>query len=317
MRDRVRGNYFRSILILLLFLLALFMTYALQGAKNSQPSDAVAKTDTIGTTDVDASSSDDSVMKVHFLDVGQGDCTLIQCDGKAMLIDCGDSNQGTKIQNYLKKQGITELEYLILTHPDADHIGGAPVILTKFTVVHLIMPDYEKDTTSYEKLMQAINSQGHTVTYPEVNEVYPLGSAEIRIVGPVHSYMEPNNESVSCIIKYQKNSFLFTGDAEEEAENDMLLSGAILKADVYKAGHHGSSTSTSDAFLDAVKPSCAVISCAEGNDYGHPHAQILNKLRANGIDVYRTDEDGTIIATSDGSTITWNVPPSDSWKSGE
>ena len=97
----------------------------------------------------------------------------------------------------------------------------------------------------------------------------------------------------------------------------MLLSGAILKADVYKAGHHGSSTSTSDAFLDAVKPSCAVISCAEGNDYGHPHAQILNKLRANGIDVYRTDEDGTIIATSDGSTITWNVPPSDSWKSGE
>lgn len=256
-------------------------------------------------------------MKVHFIDVGQGDATLITCGGHAMLIDSGDDSKGTAIQNYLKKQNIKKLDYLILTHPDADHIGGAPVIITKFEIDKVFVSNYEKDTKTYQKLIQALDNKRLKYTTPDVGAQYSLGTATITILAPNDTYDNPNDASVACIIQNGNNKFLFTGDAEEDAEEDILDNGINISADVYHVGHHGSRYSTSKDFFDAVKPSYAVISCGEGNSYGHPHAEPLNTFRMNGVKVFRTDEEGTIIATSDGKKITFNVPESETWQSGE
>ncbi len=256
-------------------------------------------------------------MEVHFIDVGQGDSTLITCDGHAMLIDAGDYSKGTAIQNYLQKQKVKKLDYLILTHPDSDHIGGAPVIITKFEIDKVFMSNYEKDNKTYLKLIQALDNKRLKYTTPKVGTQYTLGTAKITILAPNGEYDNPNDASVALMIQNGETRFLFTGDAGEDAERDMLETDMGLSADVLKAGHHGSRTSTSGKFFEAVSPSCAVISCGEDNSYGHPHAETLNTFRMNGVKVYRTDEDGTIIAVSDGKKVTFNVPASETWKAGE
>lgn len=264
-----------------------------------------------------AKTVDPKPMEVHFLDVGQGDATLIVCDGHAMLIDAGDDTKGTAIQNYLKKQKIKSLDYLVLTHPDADHIGGAPVIITKFEISKVFVSNFEKDNKTYRKLIQALDDKDLKSMTPSVKSKYSLGTAEFTILAPVTTYDTPNDSSVALLLKNGKNTFLFTGDAEEAAEKDILSTGIDISADVYKVGHHGSRSSTSQKFFRAVDPDYAVISCGEGNSYGHPHAETLNTLRTNSVAVYRTDEDGTIIASSDGKTISFNVPASETWKAGE
>lgn len=256
-------------------------------------------------------------MKVHFIDVGQGDCTLITCDDHAMLIDAGDDSKGTAIQNYLQKQKVKTLDYLVLTHPDSDHIGGAPVIITKFDINKVFVSNFEKDNKTYQKLIQALDNKRLKYTTPKVGSQYSLGTAKITILAPNDEYDNTNDSSIALIIQNGDNTFLFTGDAGEDAEKDILANKKDISADVYKAGHHGSKYSTSQKFLKAVNPTYAVISCGEGNTYGHPHAETLNTFRTNGVKVYRTDEDGTIIATSNGKEITFNVPSSETWKAGE
>lgn len=261
-------------------------------------------------------TTESSVMEVHFIDVGQGDSTLVKCGDKAMLIDAGDNSEGTAIQNYLQKQGVKKLDYLILTHPDVDHIGGAPVIITKFEIDKVFISNFEKDNNTYRKLIQALDEKRLSYFTPKVGDSYTLGSAQFTILAPNGTYQSPNNASIALLLENGSNRFLFSGDAEEEAEADILANGISLSADVYQVGHHGSRTSSSQAFLEAVNPAWAVISCAEGNDYGHPHAQTLNMLRSMGIKVFRTDEQGSIVAASDGKEITWNCAPSESWKVG-
>lgn len=256
-------------------------------------------------------------MEVHFIDVGQGDATLVICGDHAMLIDAGDDSKGTAIQNYLQKHKITKLDYLILTHPDADHIGGAPVIITKFDISKVFVSNYEKDNKTYQKMIQALDNKRLKTLTPKVNSKYTLGTATITILAPGKEYDNPNDASIALLLKNGSVSFLFTGDAGENAEADILETIISLSADVYKAGHHGSKYSTSKELIKSVNPTYAVISCGEGNSYGHPHAETLNTLRANGVKVYRTDEEGTIIASTDGKTITFNVPASETWKAGE
>lgn len=264
-----------------------------------------------------ATTVEPQAMEVHFLDVGQGDSILITCDGHAMLIDAGDDTKGTAIQNYLTNQKIKSLDYLILTHPDADHIGGAPVIITKFDISKVFVSNFEKDNNTYRKLIQALDDKRLKASTPLVNSKYSLGTAEFTILAPINTYDTPNDSSIVLLLKNGENTFLFTGDAEAEAEKDILSAGVDISADVYKVGHHGSKSSTSRKFLQTVNPTYAVISCGEGNSYGLPHAETLNTLRIYGVSVYRTDEDGTIIATSDGKNITFNVPASKTWKAGE
>lgn len=256
-------------------------------------------------------------LEVHYIDVGQGSATLLKSGRHAMLIDTGDSDQGTKIQLYLTKQGVENLDYLVLTHPDADHIGGAPVIITKFGIGQLFLSNYEKDNKTTQKVRDAMQYKGLTASDCQVGDTYTLGNASFTILAPVKEYADSNNASIALMVQNGNNRFLFTGDCEAEAEADLIASGADLSADVYLAGHHGSDTASSQAFMDAVSPSYAVISCGEGNSYGHPHAEVLNRFRSMGIQVFRTDEQGSVIAESDGTQITWNCAPSETWQTGE
>lgn len=264
-------------------------------------------------------SKPEGTLEVHYIDVGQGDATLIKCGSHAMLIDGGNNNKGTTVQLYLKKQGVESLDYVIGTHPDADHIGGLDVIVYKYNCDTVIMPDYEKDTKTYQELVDVIHDKNMKITYPVVGEQYVLGEAKFTIIAPnSNSYGgNANDYSVAILLEYGKNRFLFTGDAEEASEMEMLSNGIELSADVYKVAHHGSRSASTQEFLNAVHPKYAVISCGEGNSYGHPHAEVLNRLRSMGVEVFRTDEQGSIIASSDGENITWNCSATDSWQSGE
>lgn len=264
-------------------------------------------------------SKPEGTLEVHYIDVGQGDATLIKCGSHAMLIDGGNNNKGTTVQLYLKKQGVESLDYVIGTHPDADHIGGLDVIVYKYNCEKVIMPDYEKDTKTYQELVDVIHDKNMKITYPVVGEQYALGEAKFTIIAPnSNSYGgNANDYSVAILLEYGKNRFLFTGDAEEASEAEMLTNGIDISADVYKVAHHGSRSASTQEFLNAVHPKYAVISCGEGNSYGHPHAEVLNRLRSMGVEVFRTDEQGSIIASSDGENITWNCSATDSWQSGE
>ena len=246
-------------------------------------------------------------LKVHYIDVGQGDCELIQTGNASMLIDAGNSGNGPGIVSYIKGQGINRLNYLILTHPHADHIGGAADVINAFDIDQIIMPKVSHTSKTFENLLLTIKSKGLKVTSPTPGTDYELGSAKFTILGPDSaSYSNLNNYSVVNKVTFGNTSFLFMGDAELESENEILSQGYDIKADVLKVGHHGSDTSTTSSFLSAVNPKYAVISVGHGNKYGHPNQSVLNSLSASKVEVYRTDESGTVIATSDGETITFD-----------
>ena len=262
-----------------------------------------------GTTDKDVSKT----LEIHYMDVGQGDATLIMCDDMTMLIDAGDNSQGMNIRAYLEQQGIEKLDYVIGTHPDADHIGGLDVVIYNFQCDTILMPNEKKDTRTYEDVIQTIKDKNYKITEPVVGTKYELGEAEFTIIAPNDDYSDANNESIGLLLTHGDNTFLFTGDAEHEAEADILANGIDIKADVYKAGHHGSRTASGEEFLEAVKPEIVVVSCGEDNSYGHPHADILVYCMENKIPMYRTDMQGTIVATSDGDEIVWNMSPYDGY----
>ena len=252
-----------------------------------------------------------SEMQVHFIDVGQGDCTLITSGGEAMLIDAGNNDKGTLVQSYLQKQGITSLDIVICTHGDGDHSGGIDVILYKFDCKTVIMPDTSKvmnDTATFRDVLSTMKAKNYKNTVPVIGDVYKLGNATVTIIAPSsYDYGDnKNNYSVGVLVQNGENRFIFTGDAQAEAEVDILHNNSNISADVYKVAHHGSRTSTTKEFLDAINPTYAVISCGEDNSYGHPHAEVMKRLRKTRIKVFRTDVQGTIIAISDGRNITWN-----------
>ena len=259
-----------------------------------------------------------STLQAHFIDVGQGDATLITCDGHTMLIDAGKNDTGTALQYYLDKQGITSLDYIIGTHPDEDHIGGMDVILTKFDCETVMLPNCEKDTTSYRDVISAIEYKAYQITRPVVGATYTLGSASFTVIAPNRSeYEDINNMSIGILLNHGENSFLFTGDAEAEAEEDILCNGIDIDADVLHVGHHGNERGTTAAFMEAVTPTYAVISCERDNSYGHPHSRTLKTLQENGVELFRTDIQGCVVAYSDGEKITWSQEPTESWQSGE
>lgn len=247
-------------------------------------------------------------LKIHFIDVGQADAILIQSNEDNMLIDAGNNADGALVCDYLTQSGIDALDYVIGTHPHEDHIGGLDTVIRAFDIDTVILPEKEHTTQTFEDVLDAIIDKGLSITKPVVGKAFALGSASFTIIAPNRDYGdELNNWSVGLKLVNGDTSFVLCGDAESDSESDMLNNGIDLKADVLKIGHHGSSTSTTRQFLDRVSPTYAVICCGKDNSYGHPDAETLDKL--NGIKLFRTDEQGTIIATSDGKTITWSTSP--------
>lgn len=247
-------------------------------------------------------------LTVSFIDVGQGACVLIVCDGKAMLIDGGPDAKGTYIRRFLKNKGTEGLEYAVGTHFDADHVGGLDSVLYKYDCKKLMLPDYTKDSASYRNIFSVGAEKNMKTVHPKAGDVYALGGGSFTVIAPVNAgYEDENDYSIGLIFSYGEKKFIFTGDATAFSEKEMLENFDDLRADVLFVGHHGSSTSTSEEFLEAVSPETAVISCGAGNDYGHPHQQVLNRLEKAGIKVYRTDLNGTVTALCDGKNIVWQT----------
>ena len=249
-------------------------------------------------------------LKVHYIDVGQADSILLQQGSNSMLIDAGNNGDSELVKKYITDQGITKLDFLVGTHPHEDHIGGLDYVINSFKIGKIYMPKRTATTKTFTDVVKAITAKGLKASVPTPGESFKLGEAICTILAPNGSgYEDPNNDSIVIKVSFGGNSFLFTGDAEDISEKEMLSKNYDLKADVLKVGHHGSKSSTAQGFLDKVSPKYAVVSVGKGNDYGHPVQSTMDKLKNKNIAVYRTDENGTIIATSNGKDVSFNVKP--------
>lgn len=255
-----------------------------------------------------SSAAASSELQIHIIDVGNADAVLVVNGKSALLIDAGENDDGDDVVNFIRSKGIHSLDYAIATHPDSDHIGGMDVVVSELDVdkfIMSVMPESITPTTrTYLDLLNALDSRDVDVIEAKPDSRYSVGEAWFTILGPVMELDSTNNMSVVCRVDFGKRRFLFMGDAQKEEENSLIKSGADLKADFIKLGHHGSRTSSQEKFLKIVNPVYAVISCGAGNRYGHPHQQVLETLKKLGIICFRTDIDGTITAISDGNHIT-------------
>lgn len=305
----------KKLLSLLLLLCLLFGSCTIEYAPPVEP----------GTTRPQTDSAD--FLSVHFVDVGQADCVLLELNGEYMLIDGGNVADSRKVVSYLLGQGVEMLNTVICTHPHEDHAGGLPAVLAVFPTRRILSPTATYASSVFDDLLRYADQQDLTVEIPSPGDSFQLGSgdfpATVTILGPVKSYEEVNDTSIVVRVEYGETSFLFTGDMELTAENDMLEywdDQELFRTDVLKVGHHGSDTSTGYRFLYQVQPTYAVISVGKNNTYGHPHGKPLSRLDDAGCTIFRTDKLGTVIAQSDGREIsfTWersNSKP-DSPKSG-
>lgn len=246
-----------------------------------------------------------SLLQVHFINVGQADSILVIApNGQTILVDGGNRDDGPEVVSYLKSQGVKELSAVVATHPHEDHIGGLDTIIHSFPPKQVYMTNGTSTTKTFEDFITAVNASGAKKIRAKAGVKLDVpGISGIFLAPNGDQYEDPNNYSAVLKITFGKVSFLLTGDAEDVSEAEMLKSGQDLQATVLKVGHHGSTSSTTSAFLKAISPKHAVISVGVDNDYGHPAQVTLNKLANAGVQVYRTDQDGTIVATSDGETV--------------
>lgn len=240
--------------------------------------------------------------EVHFIDVGQGDATLIVQRDSYALIDAGTNECEEDLVNYLKALGITKLDYVIMTHPHADHIGAMDAILYEFEVGLLVLPDFDKasdfpTSKTFENVLIAVEETNTPTQTAEKGDVYVVGCGLLVVMST--GVETDNYNDISICTRFTQGEFAFiaTGDAEVEVEEQLIDSGLLLEAMLYKAGHHGSSTSNTEAFVQAVNPNVAVISCGVDNSYGHPHSEVLELFDAQRIDTYCTADDGTVVVT--------------------
>lgn len=244
-------------------------------------------------------------LEVHFIDVGQGDSILIKSEGENILIDGGKRSTSEKLISYLENQKVKDLKYIIGTHPHEDHIGGLIAVLDNFNVENIMLPNVIANTIVFEELLNSIEQEGLKIKKPTILETIDIGKGKLTILAPnSDKYSLTNNYSIVTKLVHGDKSFLFTGDAENQSEKEMLKAHkSILKADLLKLGHHGSKTSTNKEFLEAVAPEHGIISVAEKNSYNHPDIEVLESLNKKDIKMYRTDVDGNILVESDGRNL--------------
>lgn len=249
-------------------------------------------------------SSSGAALSVTVTDVGQGDSILITLGDETMLIDAAESYESGAVLDELEKQRVDDIDILVATHPHDDHIGGLKAVIENYSVGEIYIADTPSETKTYKKLMKSINDKRIPVTEAYAGIEFSFGQASCTIVSPgKQDDYDANNESVAIFLDYMDSEFLFTGDMEQTAEDELVSSGYNIDADVLKVAHHGSSTGTSEDFLQAVSPDYAAISCGEGNVYKHPHDKTLDLLSGSGIKTYRTDISGDISFVSDGRNV--------------
>ncbi|MBQ8688275.1 MAG: MBL fold metallo-hydrolase [Ruminococcus sp.] len=274
-----------------------------------------------GVEDVVLNGTPNTMTNIHFLDVGQGDSTLICGSEKTVLIDGGERDQGEVVLEDLRQYGVETIDYIIATHPHSDHIGGLVDVLEyaaendDLSVENVIIPDIPENdiptTSVYADFLDGVDANGISVTFAEYRQTFNLGGSILTLYPPVEGmdYSSLNDYSVCANLVCGDVSFFFTGDMETPEEYDMLEYGYLsgVETTVLKAGHHGSSTSSSEELLAQLNPECVVISCGTGNSYGHPHEEALERFRMYTDEIYRTDLDGTITCTTDGTNLAWTT----------
>lgn len=257
------------------------------------------------------------IMKVHFLDVGQGLCIMVQMGEDVLIYDGGERDTSSKVVAYLKEQGVKEIDYMISSHYDSDHVSGLIGCLRSFKVKNVIGSDYEHDSNLYRSFMEAVEEEGLRMQYPEVGTEYAFGDAVITILSPEEIEKDSNANSVAIKLSYDDMDFIFTGDADYNSEKAMVASGINLDCEVLSAGHHGSSTSNSSLFLEKTNPYYVVISCSADNSYGHPHVEVVEMLEAMEVELFRSDVQGTVVAYTDGEKIVWSEAPCNDFTDGD
>ena len=251
--------------------------------------------------------TDDSTFEIYFLDVGQGDAAYILCDGKAMLIDGGPSSESDLIYSFLKSHGVTHLDYIVATHPDADHVGGLAGALNYATVGTAYCTVAEYDSKPFNAFLKYLGRRDGEITVPSSGDSFYLGCSKVTILFPDAGTTWSDNTSIALRIEYGDTSFLFTGDCEAEDEAVFLANGFDLKSNVLKVAHHGSKYSTGSDLLRSVDPEFAVISVGGDNTYGHPTDEVLSRLSNKGVALFRTDIHGDVHCTSDGKRVVFDV----------
>ncbi|WP_042146855.1 MBL fold metallo-hydrolase [Paucisalibacillus sp. EB02] len=238
-------------------------------------------------------------LQVHYIDVGQADATLLQYEEHNILFDAGDW-RGDEVVNYLQSQGVTSLDLVIGSHPDADHIGQLADVINEFSVTEVWLSGNESTSNTFQRALEAVLTSGANYHEPRTGEEYDIGPMNVKVLYPNSITGASNEESISLLFTYGEVTFLFTGDADQRAENWMMNSGLSVDADILQLGHHGSSTSSNQAFVEAVSPEVAIYSAGSENSYGHPHLEVVSLIQNLGIQLYGTDVHGTIIVRTDG-----------------
>ena len=312
MRKRNRLYYNSIIMILALLLGAGCVFYGFRAYERGKTPESVSTLQEEQTgqetgADSQEEQTGQDTLTVHFIDVGHGDAALITCGQHAMLVDCGKNIKGRMVSDYVREQGVDRLDYLILTHPDNDHIGGAPVILEDFRIENILVSSYAKASSEYELLKSTLEQNNLETRVPVPGEEYTLGEAVFTILGPVEVFEDSNNSSIVFRLDFGERSFLFAGDQEKKAEKALLNQMEVnLQADVLKVGHHGKNDACGKKFLAAVDPEYAVISCGPDEGDIEPEEKLLERLYDSETTVLRTDEQGTIIVVCDKENLTWN-----------
>ena len=229
-------------------------------------------------------------LKVYFLDVGQADSILVMNEGETMLIDAGNNEDGEMLVQNLKILGITRIDYLIATHPHEDHIGGLDNIIQNFEIGTIYMPKVQTNTKTFEDVLDAVKEKELTISTPKVKDTFRVGQTECQVLAVDNKAKNLNLASIVIQMEFDNMTYLFTGDAEKEVEEKILKENKDIKANILKVGHHGSDTSSSEKFIQAVRPEVSIISVGRDNSYGHPNQDIIARLEEKGSKVYRTKE---------------------------
>lgn len=265
---------------------------------NNKENSTVEKEEINNNTNI----SNNNLIKIHYIDVGQGDSIFIELPNKqSMLIDAGESSKGNIVASYISNMGYSKIDYIVGTHPHTDHIGGLAHIINSFSISKVYMPKSVSTSKTYENLLNTIAQKGLKITSAKAGvNIINDGMLSVNIIAPTKEYSDLNNSSAVVKITYGNRQFLFMGDVETKSENNIISN---VSADVIKVGHHGSDTSSGQAFVNKVKPKYAIIMVGSNNKYGHPYQTIVDRWSNSGAKVYRTDISGNIIVISDGNSL--------------